>query len=236
MVCGSNDQRGLDTDNLVTLLLWENCYGNFLCNQIPFGTRLFKANVIFNKTLGCLGRETCHLFQCLEVQLTCAFLKFISHVHSSSSFPGVIFLLWWLFLAYSVSPHFKTLQSITSIVILGTLLLGTFISLGMLYWIITLAWTIPPWNWTRQGSFIPYLSLSTSFTFLKMLLLLLTSSFGRSVPLKVRYFSWTAILDKVTTNNLRKRQRPHKALPPDVCVMCFKIGETLVSAWSLWIR
>ena len=39
-------------------------------------------------------------------------------------------------------------------------------------------------------------------------------------PSRVKSFIWTAVLNKINTNDILQVQRPHKAISPDVCVMC----------------
>lgn len=47
------------------------------------------------------------------------------------------------------------------------------------------------------------------------------------IPQKVKAFSWTAALNKINTlDNLQKR-RPHKALSPNVCIICLKNAESV---------
>lgn len=46
------------------------------------------------------------------------------------------------------------------------------------------------------------------------------------IPSQVKAFAWTVVVNRVNTNDLLQIRWPHKALSPNVCVLCFKDAET----------
>ena len=72
------------------------------------------------------------------------------------------------------------------------------------------------------SSFFKYLSRSSNPTSV-----ILSNFFWKiKAPSKVKAFVWTAVLNRINTNDLLQIRRPNKALSPNVCVMCFQSAET----------
>ena len=46
------------------------------------------------------------------------------------------------------------------------------------------------------------------------------------VPFKVKSFVWLVVHKKVNTNDMLQVRRPYKALSPDICILCMKLGES----------
>lgn len=55
---------------------------------------------------------------------------------------------------------------------------------------------------------------------------LLSSFWKATVPFKVKIIIWIVMLNKINSNDLLQIRRPHKTVPPNICVLCYQNVES----------
>lgn len=55
---------------------------------------------------------------------------------------------------------------------------------------------------------------------------LLSSFWKAKLPYKVKIIIWIVVLNKINSNDLLQTRRPHKTVPPNICVLCHQNVES----------